>query len=221
MKREPFGFLFLALVCLTAVLSDGRILRSINQCGLNCGLEVSGDPLAIAAFVSVGIWLVVCPRRPASIDHSRPVRIWRRACAALIDLLALSFLLVPIAVIADLSLYWWIEGNWVWAFRVPNEHVIANLELLRFAPVVVLTLLWFSLQSRFGRATPGQYLMGYQIFPDPEFEGYESYGFSTFVGWFAIWTFHVWAWFVSQESTRDGRCWWEKTAHTRAFMTSA
>ena len=124
------------------------------------------------------------------IETDEPVRLWRRLAAFGIDMVALFLVLHPV-----LSLV----------------HMAAAVLI-----GVALVFCHFWLHAVFGRATPGQYVMGYRIEPVDGTNGTPEYAHRTFSAFFALCQFPVTFIAASQQDATPGTYHWDRESHSRA-----
>lgn len=185
------------------------------------------DPAADGARLIAGSALICCfiagaialagPRLPPQAGLSRPVRIWRRMVAFLIDAYLASFVISSVSVLIAIS----VDGIGGVPTELPygsaSEGEVAEfLWTLPLQFAVVLGFFW--LHPKYGRATPGQYIMGYRIEPDPSAPGAPLYFLKFCICSLAMCSAHLWIWFVKQEDSELGQYWWDRTSRTRAVF---
>jgi hypothetical protein len=216
MNREFVGFSLLGIVCVIAVLSTTGA-STLGPCGDGCGLEVIGDPAGLLGTIAVGILMFIYRPSDRKLQRQRPVRIWRRLLAFLIDYFVSLMMIFPIIVSTFVASRYFVTGDWAWTFQLAPGPTTNLISFLSIASVLILLYLYFWLHSQYGRATLGQYIMGFQIMSDGD---YPRFGWSPFFAFIAICSWHLWIWFKKDEDARTGQYWWDRAAGTRAFMVS-
>jgi RDD family len=172
----------------------------------------SGGPPEFALGTLFAIIAFLLPRAKPLAGLDRPVRIWRRATAAIIDWYVAGFSIIAAFGLALMALtHAWPEA----AGNLPSHP------LLRAALVTIVGSAFFSyfwLHPKFGRATLGQYIMGYRIESDPDPDVPPHHFMRTLVALFAAGSWHLWGWFVKYEDTQQGRYWWDRIGQTHAVF---
>lgn len=123
------------------------------------------------------------------IETGQPVRLWRRFCALMLDLMALFFVLHPLM----------------------SQLVVAAAIVFG----VVLVFCYFWLHARAGRASLGQYVMGYRIVA-ADGPGEPEYAHRTLSAFVALCLWPVTFVSASQDDSTPGTYHWDRESHTRA-----
>lgn len=124
------------------------------------------------------------------IETDEPVRLWRRLTAFLIDLLALFMVLNPL--LSALNIF----GG------------------VLFGAVLVFSYFW--LHGRFGRATLGQYVMGYRVAPIEGANGEPEFAHRTLASFIATCLWPVTIISASQDDAIPGIYHWDRESKTKA-----
>ncbi|GGB75226.1 hypothetical protein GCM10011503_24890 [Henriciella pelagia] len=125
-----------------------------------------------------------------TIETTEPVLLWRRFAAFLIDLIALFMVLHPLM-----------------SMLVPVAAVIVG---------VALVFSYFWLHGVFGRATLGQYVMGYTILPADGANSEPEFAHRTISSFVATCLWPVTFIAASQEDATPGTYHWDRESGTQA-----
>lgn len=192
------------------------LLAAVSDPAANDAKLIEGPALLSCVF-ACGIALAA-PRRLPQAGLARPVRIWRRMTAFLIDVYLAALFLASVSALIALG----IEGI-SGAPSGPPFGGAAEGEVAEFAVwtlalqfAVVLGLFW--LHPKYGRATPGQYIMGYRIEPDPPAHGAPLHFLKFCICFFAMCSAHLWIWFLKPADSELGHYWWDRITRTRAVF---
>lgn len=129
------------------------------------------------------------------IETDEPVRLWRRFSAFLIDLLALFMVLNPL----------------LGQFNIFGAVILG----------VSVVFCYFWLHGRFGRATLGQYVMGYQVLPMAGANGEPEFAHRTLASFVATCLWPVTFIAASQEDATPGTYHWDRESKTQAVRIVA
>lgn len=215
MPRELTGFLALGGIIFLALIVESSTPVKIAY-GENCNLTISRDPYFIFGGLLIGILSIGFPQIKPVTQHATPITLWRRFFAALADLHISIFLALTVVSLGLYAALFLNAGSWNWADYSGTE---ADAGLLSIGGALVGFLIlyaYFWLPPKIGRATIGQYIMGFQIISDSETP---IYVLRPILGYFAIGSFVIWAWFDSKGAT-EGRYWWDRATGTRPVKVS-
>lgn len=217
MNREHVGFIFLGYVCV--VLAFAQKGLSINgPCGPGCGLEVHSEPFLLLSGSLSALFVFGYKQLPAMPQRGRPVLMWRRLVAFVIDFyVSLLMIMVPVT-LSLLVLNFANTNSWEWSFQLPQSPISNLIGFVSIGSMFVMLHAYFWLHAKHNRATIGQYIMGFQILADSDFP---RFGWSPILAYIAICSVHLWIWFKKTEDSRAGWYWWDRASGTRAVMTSA
>ena len=170
------------------VLSVLLVLLGVWSVVPQLGLVPEAGAVRLFAGLALAAFALGYEPQKDLIETTHPVRLWRRFAAFAIDMVALFLVLHPL-----LSLV----------------HVAAGI---LFGIALVFSYFW--LHARFGRATPGQYVMGYRIIATGE--GEPEYAHRTLSAFVALCLWPVTAVSASQADSTPGTYHWDRESHTRA-----
>ncbi|MEP3654410.1 MAG: RDD family protein [Litorimonas sp.] len=100
---------------------------------------------------------------------------------------------------------------------VPFFNQFENSELLT-AVYLLAFLAYFWLLPKFGRATLGQYMMGYRIVPADESRPKCLWRLAYVCGTAIMWPLFLFSWFMLRNDD-IGIYWWDRKSSTRAVST--
>ncbi|WP_143435534.1 RDD family protein [Henriciella aquimarina] len=145
-----------------------------------------------------------------------PVRLWKRFLAFFIDFFVSVAIFTSPLVLFELGLEASWTGHFSWQverdFSRPTDWVHALLTFLMLGGVFS----YFWLLPKVGRATIGQYIMGYRVEPSPVRSGASQYAHRTFAAFVAlcVWPLTL---ALAAGQTKPGEYWWDRVSRTRAF----
>ena len=154
------------------------------------GLAADGGSVRLFTGLALAAFLFGYVPGNDLIETEEPVRLWRRLAAFAADMVALFLMLHPL---------------------LSMVHIVAAIV---FGVVLVFCQFW--LHPVFGRATPGQYVMGYRIVRAGGANGEPEYAHRTLSAFFALCQFPVTFIAVSQKDSTPGTYHWDRESHTRA-----
>ena len=176
----------------------------------------------------VGYWLaglaavtayaaLFAPRAAPVPGLDRPVNIWRRCAAFLVDVHLLFFVIGAAYMAFQQLMPGLAEAFWI---SVPASDVSEPDRVGPLGNLLILGVMasYFWLQPLFGRATPGQYIMGYRIENDPDPDVRPRHFYRMIAAYVAASSLHIWGWFVKYEDTIKGNYWWDRIGQTRAVF---
>jgi len=216
MQRELIGFLFLSAFVGLGVVASMSTQVAFN-CGIGCNFSVPDEPYFELWGTLIGVAAIRFPQVDPLKRFEPRVRLWRRAVALIVDLhvvatgaLAVTFLFLRITMFA-------IDGTLSWSVVDPSSPVIGPLNALSAIATFAMIYLYFWLVPKNGRATVGQYIMGFQIVSDVDFPKFWA---RPVIGFLALASWHIWIWF-DRNGEYEGRYWWDRSSGTRPVMVSA
>ncbi len=191
-----------------------------GPCGESCGLLIEGDPALIMTGLTLGLFVGIY--RPVSQTPKpwKPVLMWRRFIAFIIDFYVVIMVVFAVLVTASLSIGALLYGSWNWQIRLVDTPPIQMLVFTLFGSSLLAVFAYFWLHAKFGRATVGKYIMGYTIIPAEEGQLHTSYAYGVFSAFLAMCSVHLWVWFVKDTDSKIGWYWWDRAGKTKALFVS-
>ncbi|MDP3460032.1 MAG: RDD family protein [Hyphomonas sp.] len=171
-----------------------------------------GGPPEFVLGVLFAIIAFLLPRAKPQHGLDRPVRIWRRATALVIDWYIAGFSILAAYGLGGIALSW------------IRPEAAGNLPLHPLLTAAMITIgvsaffSYFWLHPKFGRATLGQYILGYRIESDPDPNIPPHHFVRTVMATVAACSWHLWVWFVNDRTTPPGTYWWDRIGQTRAVF---
>lgn len=219
MKRNTVFLVILGALCLISALSNGSV--GVNSECINgaCNVNVSSSPEGIIMGVGLAIFALIYPQLAGSEDETRVVAIWHRFGALMIDGVALLAATVPIAALPMLfaEAHYMKQFRWSFVRHFERPDDWSNI-LIPFIIIMAIMIAYFYLHARSGRATLGQYVLGYRIVKASEPGASPSYGLRLFLACFGM----CW-WPVSiflALGNRNHAFWWDALSDTRAVRVT-
>ncbi|MGB3627758.1 MAG: hypothetical protein WA989_18175 [Henriciella sp.] len=155
------------------------------------------DTASLHLFAGLGLAAFALGYMPAQnlIETGDPVRLWRRFAAFTIDLLGLFMVLNPL---------------------------LGGLNILGGIIIgVSIVFCYFWLHGRFGRATLGQYVMGYHVAPMSGANGEPEFAHRTLSSFVATCLWPVTFIAASQDDATPGTYHWDRESNTQAVRVMA
>lgn len=206
MRREVMAFCLIGAFILVSVLTAYGWIPDPEPDA------PSGGPPEFALGVLFAVIAFLLPRAKPQAGLERPVRIWRRGTAAFIDWQIAGFSIVAAFGVGGIAL------SYIWPESVGSQPLDPVLMAALIALGVSAFFSYFWLHPKFGRATLGQYIMGYRIERDPNPQIPPHHFVRTVFAMIAICSWHLWGWFVKYEDTQKGNYWWDRIGQTRAVF---
>ncbi|MEQ9505417.1 MAG: RDD family protein [Hyphomonas sp.] len=172
----------------------------------------SGGPPEFALGILFAIIAFVFPRAKPQEGLNRPVLIWRRAFALYLDWCVALFGLAAVLGLGRIAIV-----N-VWPETASSSYVHPMMTIASITLVFSALFSYFWLHPKLGRATLGQYIMGYRIESDPDPNIPPHHFVRTVFAMLAACSWHLWGWFVKYEDTQKGNYWWDRIGQTRAVF---
>jgi hypothetical protein len=201
------------------ILLTGMFAVFAHHAEVNAGCTTSCPPQPetgywLAGLAALTAFVALFAPRAAPVEGlSRPVNIWRRGFAFIIDY-HVVILVVTAAGTSLKQLMPWTNEAAVSTSAPPDVLQIMAAQLF----AILVCLAYFCILPMCGRATAGQYTMGYRIENDPDPEVRPRHVLRMFAAFFAACSWHIWAWFVKYEDTQKGNYWWDRVGRTRAVF---
>lgn len=206
MRREWMAFALIGAAILVTLLTEYGVIPDPEP-----DIGAGGPPEFILGIL-FAIIAFALPRAKPVIGLDRPVRIWRRVVALVIDWYVAGFGILAVIGLSGLA--------FSSVALMPGAQV--SLSPWSNAALVLAGLsaffCYFWLHPKFGRATLGQYVMGYRIERDPDPNVPPHHFVRTWVAAVAACSGHLWIWFVNDKNTPPGTYWWDRVGQTRAVF---
>lgn len=175
--------------------------------------SMEADPKPIFYAIAFGLILTLFPRAERISKSDMRPGLFRRYIAANIDVaVAISFLIGFMSLILIM-----VENSarseWVWSWEAAVSPFYTPTLILGILGCFIGIYFYFKIHLERGRATPGQYIMGYKIISS----GIPNYNRRIWNGllWFWLWPF---AWASRTET--QGIYSWDQNSNTQAVRVS-
>jgi hypothetical protein len=212
--RVPLAGVFIILF--TSIIAVSHHLAEVeSDCSQPCQPQIVPSFWLAGLFAVSAAVVLFAPRAAPETGLKRPVQIWRRVCAFIIDW---HVLLLPLTALLWALQYLFnglVGGLWNWISPATETSAEATLEVLGLILLFSSTIAYFWLHPKFGKASPGQYIMGYRIIPDPEAAGQPLHFLRMVAAYFALITWLFWIWFIDSEG---GHYWWDRLGRSKAVF---
>ncbi len=211
-------FLFLIIVGTFGFTTSvfGGTNATISGSGRDAYVLINSSLAGTLLLPAMGVVAVFFPRPIRMPDGMRPVSIWRRSAALILDLIVVMSILTPPIVLTMLFLEKLVTGEFVWSvhrtYTQPTDLFMWPIMIFLF----VMIFYYFYKHAKLQRSTAGQFILGYTIVPvnDPYLS--PKYMNRTFGAAFAgaIWPITL----LAMSRRKDGIFWWDQDSNTRAVM---
>jgi hypothetical protein len=218
LQRLHVGFFLLAVFLVASVFGSGSV-GATAPCDEGCGLLAQSDIGLMIGGLS-GLFALVYRQLEPVPQPDLPVLIWRRMVAFYIDVFVAVFTIISTGALLLLVMRFLMTGIWVWQFILTDNPTSPVLEFLLVIVTLVALFAYFRVHAGIGRATIGQYILGYEVIPDPASDAPPRYALGLIMAFFAMCSVHMWIWFMKDRDSREGWYWWERFGGTRARMVS-
>lgn len=212
-QREHVGFLFLAAMIAEAIIAEFSTTTRFD-CGVGCALSAPNELYSMLFGFLIGAFAIWFPQLEPVVRHDQSVALWRRVAAFLVDLHVGVVVALSVAFLVGQIMIFSLAGVWNWSDVDPSSPSIRIVNISGLLVSFALLYCYFWLPSKNGRATVGQYIMGFQIVSDSDTP---KFGVRPLLGFIAICSVLIWIWFGSTH----GRYWWDRASGTRPIMVSA
>lgn len=216
MRRELVGFLTLFAIVVFVAIAELSTEVTFD-CGVGCSFSSTEEPFLDLWGVLISVCAVFFPQL-APVDRAdKDVSLWRRTCALVVDFhIAVMGSVAIVLFLLRMSLLP-IAQTWNWGELEAASPIVGPMNTLGVIVGFTLIYLYFRIPSETGRATVGQYIMGFQVVPDEE---RPQFWLRPLIGYVAICSIMIWIWFDSK-GVSEGRYWWDRLSGTRPIMVSA
>jgi hypothetical protein len=171
--------------------------------------SMTSTPYTILFCASVGASLLVFPRANGKVRQGVYPGLFRRYFAANIDIAIAVFLvfsfMFPILLLIENTA----REEWVWSWETAASPFYLFAFIFGTLSCFVGIYFYFRIHLERGRATPGQYIMGYKVVP----VGPPKYNRRIWNGLFYFWLWII-AWSARTET--EGVYTWDKNSNSQA-----
>lgn len=167
MMMRLLAFLVVIVAFVLSTWASGGSIGASSECvNDDCLVAASSSALSIVTAIVLLLFLVFYPRHEEVPDLSKAVGVWRRFGAFFLDFALAILIASPIVTLPILFAEASHSGAFVWSFHRDFSRPTDSLYLAPAAFAMFLVLfLYFYLHARIGRATIGQYILGFRIRP--------------------------------------------------------
>jgi len=216
MQRELVGFISLSAIVIGAFI--GSLSTGVTfDCGVGCNFSVTDEPYLEVWGALMGVCAVFFPQLDPIKRADQYVSLWRRTVALVVDFHVIVLSAVAVVFVFLRLVLLAIAQTWNWTKLDPLSPIIGPMNIVGLIGGFTLILLYFWLLPQKGRATVGQYIMGFQIVPDAD---RPKFWLRPLIGYVAIASLPFWIWFDSKGAS-EGRYWWDRVSGTRPILAAA
>ncbi len=201
--------------------ANGSVQFSMQCANSRCLVAASSSLMSTMIGLSLLVFAALFPQKKIEVVNTGRVGIWRRILSGFIDCLVVVTISIP--VLAFLVLLTEQQATQEFAWRFIRDFT-RNTDGPVFIGAGVVNLLSFFIYfycfAKFQKATLGQLVMGYSIFPNTEHEKAPRYFVRTLALFVTMVTCVISipiSWFVTCIQTSGGKTyWWDRVGHTSA-----
>lgn len=136
-----------------------------------CYVVAATSQVGLIASAALTAFLVLYAQRRPQVEHTEPVKLWKRGIALYIDFFVALSIAAPAATLPLLLDEGRVTGAFQWHFeRDFARPTDAALAIPAILAMFVVLFSYFYIHLRLRRQTIGQYLMGFRIVPEPDTE---------------------------------------------------
>lgn len=216
MGRELVGFLIAGAVIVFFILAEFST-QTVLDCGEACGFSTVREPYAALWALVVGAFAIVFPQSTDLARTDQGVDIWRRLIAYLIDFFGAAIVGLVVMGAALQLIAFMVFGTTDLSVIDSSDPIAGVLGLCGLLGGFALMYFFLWLPPKLGRATPGQYVMGYRIVSNSDVPQFAMRPVLIFVAHASA---HIWIWFDAR-GRNDGHFWWDRVTGTRAVKVEA
>lgn len=183
----------------------------------HCYVVAATSQVGLIASAVLAAFLILYPQLRPEVEHTEPVKLWKRGVAFYIDFFVALSIAAPIATLPLLLEEGKITGTFQWHFeRDFARPTDAALAIPAILGMFVVLFLYFYLHLQLKRQTIGQYLMGFRVEPEP---GTDANAFNVvLLSWIGMcmWPFALYG----AAKHPQKLFWWNEQTHTRVVQAS-
>ena len=136
-----------------------------------CYVVAATSQVGLIASIVLALFLILYPQLRPQVEHTEPVKLWKRGLALYVDFFVALSIAAPAATLPLLIEEGRVTGAFQWHFERdfarPTDAALAVPAILG---MFVVLFLYFYIHLGLRRQTIGQYLMGFRIEPEPDTE---------------------------------------------------
>ena len=178
----------------------------------NCFTVASASLISLMLGLFMGMFALLCPRQDMIANPAKPVGIFQRLGAFLLDFIAVIVAFSPILTLPILYLEAQATGTFVWSF---SREFVRPTDVIAILPGILLAqfslIIYFYLHAAKNRQTIGQYILGYRVLPvigsQPK---YASRSFYAVIG-MCMWPISTYM----AARRLDKAFWWDRASGTK------
>ena len=133
----------------------------------NCYTEASASLISLVLGVITGLFALLCPRQEMVANPAKPVGIFQRFGAFLLDIMVVMAAFTPALTFPILYFEAQATGAFAWSF---SRDFARATDVLALMPGILLAQIslvaYFYFHATKNRQTIGQYILGYSVLPE-------------------------------------------------------
>ena len=208
-------FIVVVSTYLASAWASGGSVGANSECvNSDCLVAASSSPVSVLIVLALAVFVVKYRQRSGAIDNAKVVGFWRRIGAFLTDSAVVLLVIAPVAALPLLVAEGRYTGTFHWAFE---RRFSRSTDMVILLPGIAASFaglfLYFYVHARTGRATVGQYVLGYRVTASGETGAAPNWGtrvMYSFLG-LCMWPVSV----VLARRTPQKICWWDSKTNTR------
>lgn len=215
MDRGLVLLIFVIILFVSTGVSVGSVGFSSYCSNNGCEVKASASLISILLSVALFILLLTYRQHNFKINHSNRVRMLRRIGALFIDFMVIMIITSPIATLPILIAEANYTGTFQWSFE--REFARSTDGIFVHPPILLtffLLFYYFYIHPKIGKATVGQYILGYTIKATDD--STPKYGLRVFYSLIALSIWPITIVLCLAKKKRDR--WWDTKSNTRAVL---
>lgn len=214
MNRQ-FLFIIFAIGFIITMIWPGGINSVADSSGYF--IRVESSLISITVLPIIGILGMILPRVQMQNLSDEGVGIWPRFGAFMIDMGMLMFIFTPLLTLPFLWIEYKYTGDFTWSFYRTFYRKTDLILWGFFLPLFAAIIYYFYKHAQIGKATVGQFIMGYTIIPTGDNKKEAKYIQRIMGGTLAacVWPITL----LKFRKIKDGIFWWDEQSNTRAVRT--
>ncbi|MAW80433.1 MAG: hypothetical protein CMI63_09355 [Parvularcula sp.] len=183
-----------------------------------CLVRAASSTLSTILSPVLVLFVIFYPQARDELDETKFVKIWQRFLAFILDFMVVLLALTPILALPILLIEGRMTGSFEWSF---SREFARDTDALAILPGILLAFvalfLYFYLHAKAGKATLGQYVLGYKVTGLADASRKPNYFARTMLSFVGMSMWPI-SWFLAAKNP-DRKFWWDDASNSRAVRT--
>ena len=214
MDRDTSLAIILILYFVSSYSAEGSLgATSVCENG-KCYTAASASLVSMALSVMIGLFALFCPRQKIFANPTKPVGIFQRAGAFILDFMVVLAVCTPLFTLPILFFEAHATGSFAWSFERDFARATDALAVAPGLLIAQISLVaYYYFHAARTRQTIGQYILGYKV--DPVIGSEPNYLKRTI---YAVIGMCVWPVSIFLAAQRlDKAFWWDRASNTKVI----